>query len=396
MEENILISIIVPVYNVNGYLEKCVESIINQSYPAIEVILVDDGSTDGSSDICDRYLRKDRRVRVIHKSNGGLVSARKAGAKIATGRYIVNVDGDDWIDEKRIENMVAGTVTTDADMIYMAGLYKEFSYGSVYYLAFPFPYGIYKKEEIRDVLISGLIDTNVFFRRNIAPSLWSWGIKTELFQEIEAGVDDEMIFGEDFVCLVSCLMKSNLIVCIDEPGYHYVKTRTDSIIQCNDPKKKRLDIYVRKMREFSVKYDIVPHMKEIMSQYIFHAIFSIQYGVDWFDNSQFLFPYSKVKNGSRIVVYGAGNVGKNLVSYLANDMRYPLVKWVDSNVTDDKIINDITVIPDEQYDYILLAILEFKIVCEIERNLLQKGIVKEKIQHMDEKLLVWENIPVWL
>lgn len=95
--ETELISIIVPVYNVERYLERCVDSIINQTYRNLEIILVDDGSTDKSSEICDRYEKKDNRVRVLHKRNGGAASARNKGLEVATGEYIGFVDSDDYI-----------------------------------------------------------------------------------------------------------------------------------------------------------------------------------------------------------------------------------------------------------------------------------------------------------
>ena len=101
--ENI-VTVIVPVYNVENYLQQCIDSIIGQSYKYLEIILVDDGSTDGSGKICDEYANQDNRIKVIHKQNGGLVSARKAGLKEATGKYIAFVDSDDWIDTDMYES----------------------------------------------------------------------------------------------------------------------------------------------------------------------------------------------------------------------------------------------------------------------------------------------------
>ena len=93
-----MISIIVPIYKVEKYIRQCVDSIINQTYEDIEIILVDDGSPDNCPQICDDYAKTDSRVKVIHKENGGIMSARKAGLKVATGEYIGFVDGDDWIE----------------------------------------------------------------------------------------------------------------------------------------------------------------------------------------------------------------------------------------------------------------------------------------------------------
>ena len=100
-----LISVIVPIYNVEKYLEKCVNSITSQTYKNLEIILVDDGSTDSSPEICEKLKQSDDRIIVIHKKNGGLSSARNAGLDIAKGKYIGCVDSDDYIDEKMYEKL---------------------------------------------------------------------------------------------------------------------------------------------------------------------------------------------------------------------------------------------------------------------------------------------------
>ena len=100
-----LFSVIVPVYKTEAFLRQCVDSILNQTYPDFQLILVDDGSPDGSGAICDTYAGSDSRVTVVHKQNGGLVSARKAGAAVCYGTYVVNVDSDDYIAEKMVEKL---------------------------------------------------------------------------------------------------------------------------------------------------------------------------------------------------------------------------------------------------------------------------------------------------
>lgn len=106
MDRETRISVIVPVYNVETYLAKCVDSILGQSYANLEVILVNDGSTDSSGSICDAFARKDDRVRVIHKENGGLSSARNAGMEAAAGEYISFIDSDDWIEPDAYEHLL--------------------------------------------------------------------------------------------------------------------------------------------------------------------------------------------------------------------------------------------------------------------------------------------------
>lgn len=111
-----MISVIVPVYNVNKYLRKCIDSIINQTYTDLEIILIDDGSTDGSEKICDEYLLADNRVSVIHKENGGLSDARNAGIDVAKGEYLSFIDSDDYIHTSMYEILLSNLESKQADI----------------------------------------------------------------------------------------------------------------------------------------------------------------------------------------------------------------------------------------------------------------------------------------
>ena len=123
------ISLIVPIYNLEAYLSRCVGSIKNQTYQNWELILVDDGSPDNSGSICEEYAKNDKRIIVIHKQNGGSASARNAGLNAATGDYITFIDADDWIENDGLEKMMLCAETTDADIV-MADLTIEQSDGS--------------------------------------------------------------------------------------------------------------------------------------------------------------------------------------------------------------------------------------------------------------------------
>jgi glycosyltransferase involved in cell wall biosynthesis len=117
MEKQPLISIIVPVYKVEKFLSKCVDSILNQTYRNIEIILIDDGSPDNSPAICDEYAEKDNRIKVIHQRNAGLAGARNAGLAICRGEYIAFVDSDDYIEPNMMEAMLNAAVNNDCDIV---------------------------------------------------------------------------------------------------------------------------------------------------------------------------------------------------------------------------------------------------------------------------------------
>lgn len=110
------ISIIIPVYNVKKYLNDCIQSVINQTYNNLEIILIDDGSTDGSGDYCDEIAKKDSRIFVYHKTNGGLSEARNVGIKISTGKYITFIDSDDYIENLYIETLYNSLIEYKADI----------------------------------------------------------------------------------------------------------------------------------------------------------------------------------------------------------------------------------------------------------------------------------------
>ena len=115
------VSVVVPVYNVERYLKECVDSVLNQTYSDFEIILVDDGSTDGSGKLCDDYLSVDNRIKVIHRENGGLSAARNTGMDAATGDYIYFLDSDDYIESATFEHLVHTAKTDDADIVFFDG-----------------------------------------------------------------------------------------------------------------------------------------------------------------------------------------------------------------------------------------------------------------------------------
>ena len=173
--EKDLISVIVPVYKVEKYLEKCIESVLKQTYTNLQIILVDDGSPDNCGKICDEYAKKDSRIEVIHKINGGLSDARNVGINRANGRYIGFVDSDDYIKEDMYEKLINLIKEYDAD-ISICNLYdvidgKEYVRNK--------DNGIHEYSRI-DILKEILLD------KNIQSYAWNKLYKKELFDEIKS------------------------------------------------------------------------------------------------------------------------------------------------------------------------------------------------------------------
>lgn len=175
MNDNKIVTVVIPIYNVEKYLRKCVDSVIRQSYKQLEIILVDDGSTDASGKICDGYKNIDSRVIVIHKDNGGLSDARNVGIAAANGTYLVFVDSDDYIHHKTIEILLRTLLDNDADMSCCG--YKDVFENNEYEDEIIDDYKIYawdKVETLKKILLS----------QNITNSAWAKLYKKSLFENV--------------------------------------------------------------------------------------------------------------------------------------------------------------------------------------------------------------------
>lgn len=213
--KNDLISIIIPVYKVEKYLEKCIESVLKQTYTNLQIILVDDGSPDNCGKICDEYAKKDSRIEVIHKANGGLSDARNVGISKAKGRYIGFVDSDDYIKEDMYEILLNLIKKYDAD-VSICNLYdvidgKEYVRNK--------DNGIHEYSRI-DILKEILLD------KNIQSYAWNKLYKKELFDEIKYPIGKKY---EDIGTTFYLFEKCNKIVVTSEPEYYYLK-RADSLV----------------------------------------------------------------------------------------------------------------------------------------------------------------------
>ena len=145
------VSIIIPVYNIRDYIDESVKSVINQTFKDIQIILVDDGATDGSGQMCDEYAKRDSRITVVHKKNGGLMSAWSEGVKSATGRYIAFVDGDDWVDTDMIEKLLEYTLPGGSDEEIVSSNYIIEKKNEKKKVAQALPPGVYENEALSAV-----------------------------------------------------------------------------------------------------------------------------------------------------------------------------------------------------------------------------------------------------
>lgn len=206
-KKNPEISVIVAVYNVSNYLERCLESILRQSMTDFEILLVDDGSTDGSSDICDCYALRDNRIRVFHQTNQGVSAARQTGIDNMKGRYSIHVDPDDWIEPDMFEIMYWEAIDSDAD-ITVCGIY--FEYGN-FTKELPQNFKGYEK----NMLIESMF-TNTYYH-----TLWNKLIKSEIYIRYGIKMPVSISPGEDLITCIQFVLCGCSFAYTDKLLYHY-------------------------------------------------------------------------------------------------------------------------------------------------------------------------------
>lgn len=204
-------SIVVPCYNVGKYIDECVLSIIKQDYEDFEVILVDDGSTDTTPQKLDSYANMDSRIRVVHKKNGGLTSARKAGTEEARGDYIVPIDGDDWIEEDYLSSVATALENDNIDLVICS--YYEANGSKVEKYPIDGETRILSQTEKEDLIYKDLFH---FF-----PNVWAKVYKRELYVQFQMSLDDKIIMGEDGAINFPLIMRANQIMFVKKAVYNY-------------------------------------------------------------------------------------------------------------------------------------------------------------------------------
>lgn len=213
------ISIIVPIYKVEKYIRQCIESIINQSFKDLEIILVDDGSPDNCPEICDEYADKDNRIKVIHKQNEGLIAARKSGLKTATGEYVSFVDGDDWIDTDMYKKVYQSINKYNPDCVITQFLFafEDKNIKSDYLLDKEY----YSREDIENEIFPTMLFKGQYYRFGIFPNCWSKVFKRDILDKHLYDVDNRIRMGEDIAFTYPCLMECKSVSFIDEALYYY-------------------------------------------------------------------------------------------------------------------------------------------------------------------------------
>ena len=213
------LSVIVPVYNTEKYLRACIESILAQTFTDFELILIDDGSSDGSGAICDEYANKDLRIQVIHQKNAGVTYARKSGVRRASGEYFSFIDSDDWIHSEMFERMVGKGVETSADVV-VCDVSLEYD-AKTELLPTLAEEGFYHKEQLCDKIYPTMLLDTRFRRPGILGSSCNKLFHRSLLEKVFWQVDDSFVYAEDALFCYAALLESNGVFILRRPLYHY-------------------------------------------------------------------------------------------------------------------------------------------------------------------------------
>jgi len=378
--EQINVSVIIPVYNAENYIEQCLVSLLNQTYKRFELILVNDGSTDHSGQICEEYACKFQYINIIHKKNEGSNAARIDGLHMACGQYVSFIDADDWVDKDFLELLVTHMESCHADIV-VTGCIKE-GQGLSEKEINHFCSGIYEREKlIRDVF-PRMLHFQGFYEFGILPYLCNKMFLREKLLACYNGIDTGIYDGEDVAVVYPYLLYTYKAVICNSAKYHY---RIHSVsITANKKQdyysnvaKLYLHLYC-KFLESEYSDCLLKQLDQYMRMMVWNGNPKGFIGAD-----ESVFPFDQVPRGAFIVLYAAGNVGRRYYAQICKTGYCHLTAWVDQDWNMEEMqqlgVESPDVIEKRAFDYIVIAIENLENVRQVRSYLLKKGIENSKI-----------------
>lgn len=390
-----LLSVVVPVYNAEAYLPKCLDSIINQTLQDIEIICVDDGSTDSSLSILKSYAKKDARIQVIQKENGGLVSARKAGVKRAGGKYIGYVDSDDWIEPVMYEKLYDCALSNQADMV-CSGYFFEGNYITTHYDGVP--EGMYDADRM-DFLRENAIYNMKIQDVGIRSTLCSKIFLAEKFKDVQLSIPEGISMSEDKLCVISYLLSCSRVYVKKEAYYHYM-IHQESMVHMPDCRylSKVNAVYQYFIMTFYGHPLFTKTMRLQAELYLTEMLYKGINSRMGFENKNLLWidPYwlREIPYGAKVVLYGGGELGHVYYRQLASRGDLSFVCGADFGwerfTADFMTIVSPKKLLETEYDVIVITIKNSVKADEVKRQLIETGIPKEKIRWFEQKEIYWK------
>ncbi len=384
-----LMSVIVPIYRVEQYLEQCIQSIRNQTYKNLEIILVDDGSDDKCPQICDQHASTDNRIKVIHKENGGIDSARKAGMVAATGKFVGYVDGDDWIEPTMYETLIKYIQKYNVDVV-ESGVIDSWTNEEKKRI----PYleeGCYTGQDFIERVEPKLLFSGIFYQFGVSPYLCTKLFIREKIYKYQLIEDLTSIIHNDTMVSMPCIANSKKIYISSKCFYHY-RVRTDSLKRKCRP-DEALDL-LKCYPQFYMRFRGTALCAENDKQIKYYTMYWLLYrAIGIFDDPStdvILTPFGGLKKKDRIVLYGAGPAGIHLEDYIRSIKGNNMVCWMDRNYLDLRKTLDVKNpkdIVNYEYDYVIISILRESAVHSARKDLIALGVPEEKILWIKQKYI---------
>lgn len=270
------VSVIVAIYKVEQYLEKCLDSVIKQTFQDLEIVLVDDGSPDKCSLICDEYAEKDNRIKVIHQHNQGSVLARQNGLNIASGDYVSFIDGDDWLEPNMYEDMIRLSEDGRADIIITGFIWDGGLPSNVKYIQHNIETGVYKGEKLLLLHDRAIFTGNKFYEFGIFPALWNKLIRRDFIMNSGITAPNTAIrMGDDAAVIYPLIARAkHIVVNNDKALYHYRQTPNSMSKGFDKMYFKRVLILLEGLR-----YNLVGNDRYI-NNLSYYALMMTQVGID--------------------------------------------------------------------------------------------------------------------
>lgn len=392
---DLLVSIIIPIYNAEKYLEKCLQSILVQTYENIEVILVDDGSVDGSGLICDEYARKDARIKVKHKMNEGTVRARIDGIHLATGTIIAFSDADDWMEPNMISRLYCIMQEEAVDVI-MCGRYEDTE--DMHREIYPKHHnGRYDKQRLMKEIYPRLIADEGFFEWGVSSVLWDKLYRRECIEPYLISVDENIAMGDDAACVYPCLLQADSIYILHECLYHYRQTPTSMIKNSTNIilEQEKFRVLYNSVLGLLEMYKEVPTLSEQWRSFVlFLMVPRAEQLYRHITELDYLFPFPKVKRGSNVIIYGMGTYGQFLYNYLEKTHFCNVVAAADRNYVELRKQGFAVISPKEMEQYECDAIVVASSFAKARTAIYQEltsRFPKEKVHVIDEELIKSEE-----
>lgn len=389
------VSAIIPIYNGEKYLEECLNSVLNQSMKDIEIICVNDGSTDGTSQILERYATRYENIIVIEQENKGVVAARRAGVQKASGEYVGFVDCDDWIDPDMYYSLYSLAKNTSAEMI-SSGYYMEGGYTTTHFDNVE--EGVYagsRMNHLRNTAIYNLKMREVGIRGSLCNKLFL----NSFFQNIDNQIPQELVLHEDKLCVILGVINAECVAIVHKAFYHYRLLQNSSIHGTKQDYLMRIHMVYQFLLQIYEHPNFTDEMRIQAELYLTEIIFKginnllgfrdsnmLRINPDWME---------QIPSRSRVVLYGGGEFGEKYYTHIINNNNLCYVCTVDFEIERQSKSTLFSLksphkLDEMVYDYIVITIKNLNKAKSIKTQLMQIGVPEEKILWFRQDDVFWK------